>query len=118
MENRRCFGVSSWIGGEIGRSTPSIILIEVSFRAGVDMLEGARNSELVGLRGICSLALPATLSAEGSPTKKLCRRMSASLVGPRRRSDPGIRGILTLIINDSLGYEILRVLGGCDENYS
>lgn len=56
---------------------------------------GDRNSAAEGLLGICSLALPS--SKVGLPIasgeRKLRRRMS-SLDGPRRRINPGKRGML------------------------
>jgi len=55
---------------------------------------GDRNSAAEGLLGICSLALPS--SKVGLPidsgNRKLRRRMS-SLDGPRRRINPGRRGM-------------------------
>jgi hypothetical protein len=83
MEKRRCLLLSSWTGGETGRTAaPSGEVLVMA--GGSAAIEGDRNSAADGLRGICSLTLPS--SRVGLPVdsgdRKLCRRLvkSASLV--------------------------------------
>lgn len=103
MEKRRCLFVSSWTGGGTGGETDrfpdstcpsSEVLIDDGSRA----LEGDSPKAAV-LRGICSLALPSSsdgLLAE-SGDRKLRRRMSASLVCPRRRNKACIIGMVVMM---------------------
>jgi hypothetical protein len=77
------------MGGKTGLcSTPA----EVSIMALA--WSGSVGCKLDGetLRSNCSLTLASnkSLGVEGSPAYRVCRRASASFVGPRRRSKPGI----------------------------
>ena len=76
--------------------TPSAEVLVLD--GGSAALEGDRNSAADGLRGICSLALPSSRVGllVDSGDRKLCRRMSASLVWPRRRNKPCIIGMVGL----------------------
>lgn len=106
MENRRCLLLSSCTGDETDRSPDSsapsaeVLLID----DGLAAVDGDKNSDADGLRGICSLALPSCRVGvlEASGDRKLCRRKSASLVCPRRRSKPCIIGMVGLRVRTHL----------------
>jgi hypothetical protein len=70
MLKRRCFWLSSCIGGDTERWSPSTTSADALAGAGAGpsaAVDGDKNSAADGLRGICSLALLSIRGTGGRP---------------------------------------------------